>query len=25
MGNVESSNPYAGVDELKDALTGLET
>ena len=25
MGNVDSSNAYAGVDELKDTLTGLET
>lgn len=25
MGNIDSSNAYAGVDELKDSLTGLET
>jgi hypothetical protein len=25
MGNVDSSNAFAGVDELKDTLTGLES
>jgi hypothetical protein len=25
MGNVDSSNAFAGVDELKDTLAGLET